>query len=246
MAVRKDGGGRRVCLTVDLEGDCPPYLHTWRGIDLGAPRLLDLLAAEGVRATFFATGEVARRSPEVVERLLAAGHELGGHGDTHRDFTRLDAAEAETEIARSTATLRRFAPVTAFRAPYLKLPPAYLPLLAAYGYRRDSSQARYKRDGWRAAAGAGQAGADGLRRIPASLTSSALRLPAVLRSLYLDRLAEPVVLFVHPWEFVDLRRERLRLDCRFRTGDTALGCLRAVIHHLRRQEAVFYTLGELP
>ena len=42
MAVRKDGGGRRVCLTVDLEGDCPPYLHTWRGIDLGAPRLLDL------------------------------------------------------------------------------------------------------------------------------------------------------------------------------------------------------------
>ena len=47
------------------------------------------------------------------------------------------------------------------------------------------------------------------------------------------RLSDPVVLFVHPWEFVDLTRERLRYDCRFRTGDVALRCLREVIDRSR-------------
>jgi len=53
------------------------------------------------------------------------------------------------------------------------------------------------------------------------------------------------VLFVHPWEFVDLRRERLRFDCRFRTGDIALDCLRDVIASFRARGAEFLTMREL-
>jgi len=54
----------RVALTVDFEPDCPPYLSsTFRGIEQGAPRLLELFAATGVRATYFTTSEVAERYP---------------------------------------------------------------------------------------------------------------------------------------------------------------------------------------
>jgi peptidoglycan/xylan/chitin deacetylase (PgdA/CDA1 family) len=50
-----------VCLTVDLEQDCPPFLSGYRGMEEGFPRLLQLLEEEGVAATFFCTGEVAER-----------------------------------------------------------------------------------------------------------------------------------------------------------------------------------------
>jgi hypothetical protein len=50
---------------------------------------------------------------------------------------------------------------------------------------------------------------------------------------------------VHPWEFVDLRRERLRIDCRFRTGDKAFACVRDVIRRFARRGARFVTIRDL-
>jgi hypothetical protein len=72
-----------------------------------------------------------------------------------------------------------------------------------------------------------------------------LRLPRWIRDPWLLALADPVVLFVHPWEFVDLTRERLRYDCRFRTGDVALRCLREVIELFAARGASFHTMREL-
>jgi hypothetical protein len=77
------------------------------------------------------------------------------------------------------------------------------------------------------------------------MTSSVLRLPAFVRDPWLRSLADPVVLFVHPWEFVDLTREDLRYDCRFRTGDVALRCVREVIELFQRRGARFVTMREL-
>src|SRR5262245_28076948 len=119
----------QVAITVDMEHDCPPFLTSYRGVTEGAPRLLDLLAAEGVPATFFTTGDVARRYPETVEAIVAGGHELGCHGDSHRRFSTLDRDTARQEIEQASETLRRFYPVTAFRAPNLDFPEGYLPLL---------------------------------------------------------------------------------------------------------------------
>ncbi|HEX3853332.1 MAG TPA: polysaccharide deacetylase family protein, partial [Polyangiaceae bacterium] len=62
-----------LCITVDLEHDCPPFLTTYRGVTEGMPRLLDLLAREQAPATFFCTGDVARKHPEIVRRLVAEG-----------------------------------------------------------------------------------------------------------------------------------------------------------------------------
>ena len=72
-----------------------------------------------------------------------------------------------------------------------------------------------------------------------------LRLPAFVRDPWLALLSDPVVLFVHPWEFVDLTRESLRWDCRLRTGPVALECLRAVIASFAARGAEFVSMREL-
>lgn len=229
-----------VSIGIDIEPDCPPYLATqYRGVVDGLPRILDALDEARVKATCFCTGEVAERYPHRVGDLLRRGHELGCHGHSHRRFDRLSEVEARREIMLSTATLRSFgAAVTSFRAPNLRLPHAYLPLLEEHGYAVDSSQAKYKRDYY------GPPAPTSLTRIPASITSSVLRLPRWIRDRWLLALSSPVVLFVHPWEFVDLRRERLRVDCRFRTGESALSDIRDVIGLFRGRDARFVRMDE--
>lgn len=228
-----------VCVTVDMEQDCPPYLRTWRGVEHGAPVVLELLREEGILGTFFVTGELARRFPATVRAIVEAGHEVGSHGDTHQRFDRMDTFAARAQIRNATATLRAFYAVTSFRAPNLQLPDACLPLLEQEGYLLDSSAARYKTLGVRVC----RAGA--LLRVPASVTSSTLRWPAWLRDPLLARLHDPVVLFVHPWEFVDLTRERLRIDCRFKTGAPARKCLQDCIRFFKRRDATFVRMRDL-
>ena len=231
--------GRVVAFTVDVEPDCPPFLSGFRGIEHGMPALLDLASAKQIKGTFFTTGEVAARYPEIIRRIVGDGHELACHGMTHRAFTALDRNEARAEIENSVAILREFAGVTSFRAPYLKFPPAYLDLLETNGFTLDSSHAVYKTAYYRDRA------ATKLTRVPASVMSSVLRLPRMIRDLNFALVRDPLVLFVHPWEFVDLRHERLRLDCRFKTGDEALACVSDVLEKYSRAGARFVTMREL-
>lgn len=238
-AIRHPPSAARVAFTVDLEPDCPPYLWGFRGVEQGMPALLDLLASLNVPATFFTTGDVARKYPRVVERLVDEGHELACHGMTHTAFTDLSRDDARAEIDESTRILRAFAEVTSFRAPYLKFPSEYLEFLERNAFTLDSSHARYKAAYYR------DNTPTRLTRVPASVTSSVLRIAKPLRSLYLAALHDPIVLFVHPWEFVDLRREKLRLDCRFKTGEIALGCVGEVLEGYRRSGARFVRMREL-
>src|SRR6185437_657121 len=108
------------------------------------PRLLELLAAQRVPATLFATGDVARRYPATMRQIVASGHELGCHGDTHRRFGGMDETEARAELSAASGVLRGYGTVTSFRAPNLDMPETLLPLLAENGYTLDSSLASYK------------------------------------------------------------------------------------------------------
>ena len=218
---------------VDVEEDCPPFLNTWRGMEDGLPRLLDLLAAEDVRATLFTTGEAARRYPELLRAAVASGHELGCHSDRHRDYRSMTRAEADADIGAASATLRVIAPVVSFRAPYLQFPAAFVDLLSPHGFVVDSSEGRHKQFGLRIRREAG------VLRVPASVTSLTLRWPALARNLLFGQLKAPVVLFCHPWEFVDLRHERLRWDCRVRTGDQALASVRTALRFFKDRGASF-------
>ena len=171
---------------MDFEPDCPPYLSsTFRGIEQGAPQLLELFAETGVRATYFTTGEVAARYPAAVQSLVDAGHELGCHGVTHTAFDTLDEASARWEIVESSRRLRDVAPVTSFRAPYLRFPEAYVRLLEEAEFALDSSLAKYKRSYHAPRA------RTSLTRIPASMTSSVLRIPALVRDPWLAMLSDP-------------------------------------------------------
>lgn len=222
----------QVSLGIDVEPDCPPYLASqYRGIVDGLPRLLDAIEFFGVPVTCFCTGEVAQRYPASVRDIVSRGQELASHGHTHRPFDTLTERQARHELRASCDALRGFGvAVTSFRAPNLRFPDRFLGLLEEHDFRVDSSQAKYKLAYYRSRT------PSALTRVPASMTSSVLRLPRAIRDPWLLRLASPVVLFVHPWEFVDLTRERLRLDCRFRTGDPALRALREVIALFRERQ----------
>lgn len=228
-----------VRLTFDVEPDCPPYLRSYRGVGEGVPRILGLLRTHAVAATFFVTGDVARRFPDTVRRIVDDGHELGCHGDSHTRFSALSPLAARREIAAATDTLRAFADVRSFRAPNLDLPDSYLPFLREAGYLVDSSQGLHKLRGWT------QAGStDGVRRLPASISPLVLRLPGVLRDRALPLLGEQPVLFFHPWEFVDLRGAAIPLDCRFRTGQAALASLDSLVRYYAARRARFFRMNE--
>lgn len=228
-----------VCFTVDMEPDCMPYMDTFRGMEEGIDPLLQVLHEENIPATFFTTGKIAEMFPEKVEQVTSSGHELGSHGFSHVDFTTLDPTCARKEIVNSAKVLRRFSSVTSFRAPYLRFPDSYLGLLKDEGFLLDSSQAKYKLAYYQKSA------PPPLMRVPVSMTSSHLRFPQWIRKPYLNLLSSPVVLYVHQWEFVDLRNEKLRLDCRFNTGPTAVNCLRSVLRHFKRKNARFLKMQDL-
>ncbi len=229
----------QIFLTIDMEPDCPPYLHTFRGITEGMNSLLVLLQEEGVQATFFVTGQIAKAYPDTIRSLINSGHEIGSHGFDHSDYTRLDRQSAKQDIEKSMDLLRQFGSVYSFRAPYLKFPQSYLGLLEKAGLLIDSSQAKYKPSYLQ------KPRPTTLLRIPASITSSVLRLPAWIRNPWLGSLKSPVVLFVHPWEFVDLSSANIPLDCRFKTGATALACLREVIHFYKKRNFQFRKIQDV-
>ncbi|HMY57407.1 MAG TPA: polysaccharide deacetylase family protein [Pseudomonadota bacterium] len=231
---------KTVCITIDVEHDCPPFLTTYRGIEEGMPRLLQLFADEQIPATFFSTGDVARRYPETIRNVVAAGHELGSHGDTHKRFGTMDEAEARAELARSGETLRNFAEVTSFRAPNLDFPDRFIPLLAETGYQLDSSKGRHKLGSYFIK----PSRVGSIVRIPASISPSPLRTPKPIRELICSLLESPAVLFFHPWEFVDMTKEPLRFDNRLRTGWPAVECLRQTIRYFRAHGFQFHRISE--
>lgn len=65
----------------------PPPQDRWSSLSLRAEasvrRMLDLFAANGVKATFFCLGWMAERMPKLVRDCLQAGHEIGSHGYGH-------------------------------------------------------------------------------------------------------------------------------------------------------------------
>ena len=227
-----------VSITFDVEHDCPPYLTTTRGIEDGLPKLLDLMAEKRVRATFFFTAEMAKRFPGLAKRVIDEGHELGSHNYNHERLDKLSFSEGKKVIEKSLKVLREFGEVVSFRAPNLQFPDEYYRVLEGNGVLVDSSKATYK--GYRS----GVKFFGEVLEVPASTTSSVIRLPWRIQKLIHNRLKEPRVYFAHPWEFVPMQREKIRWDCRFNTGDKAIELLGMLIDHYKSQGARFLTMRE--
>lgn len=52
----------------------------------GTNTVLELLAATGIKATFFCTANYAVNKPDIIKKIVDAGHELASHGYYHSDF----------------------------------------------------------------------------------------------------------------------------------------------------------------
>jgi len=107
-------------------------------------RLLELLHAEGVHATFFVLGWIARRSPGLVRAIHAAGHEVACHGLTHQMVTRQTPEQFRAETLESKNLLEDAAgvPVRGYRAATYSITRKSLwalDVLAELGFDYDSS-----------------------------------------------------------------------------------------------------------
>jgi peptidoglycan-N-acetylglucosamine deacetylase len=65
------------------------------------PEILEILAAHGVRATFFFCGSNAERLPEVARAVREAGHEIASHGYAHRLYCLRSAEFIERDLRRA-------------------------------------------------------------------------------------------------------------------------------------------------
>ncbi len=106
------------------------------------PRILELLSACSVRATFFWVARDAESQAPLLAEIARAGHEVASHTVTHPEgWRRCSAEEVAKELRESKLRLEAAAgaPVVGFRSPGWHQPPGLAEELAAAGYRYDAS-----------------------------------------------------------------------------------------------------------
>lgn len=125
---------RRVALTFDAEH---PDRPSRPGVE---PRLLGLLAADRVPATFFVQGRWAEAYPELARRIVGDGHLVGSHSHYHARLPLLTDDGLAADIATAATAIREAAGVDP--RPWFRCPfgagmdnPRVLAAIEAAGYR---------------------------------------------------------------------------------------------------------------
>lgn len=150
-----DGARCAVAFTFDM--DAESLLHTYfrdsapdrvamaamlrYDQQVAVPRILDLFRRYGLKQTFFIPGWCVETYPQVIERILADGHEIAHHGWLHtRPDTQTPEAEHES-LAKGIEAIRRASgsrPV-GYRAPAFGLSASTTGFLIEEGFLYDSS-----------------------------------------------------------------------------------------------------------
>ncbi|MGC1778869.1 MAG: polysaccharide deacetylase family protein [Xanthobacteraceae bacterium] len=104
---------KEVVITFD-DGPLPP----------STDKVLDALAAQCVKATFFMVGEMARTFPATVRRVYEEGHTIGTHSDHHpTGFGRLPLDRMREEIDGGIADVSAaFGGDSRYLAPFFRIP----------------------------------------------------------------------------------------------------------------------------
>jgi polysaccharide deacetylase family protein (PEP-CTERM system associated) len=190
-------------------------------------RLLDVLEAHGAHATFFTLGVVAQRHPRLVRAIVERGHELASHGWDHTPVFRLGPAGFRADVRRAKHAVEQAAGrlVRGYRAPNYSIrrdTPWAFGVLIDEGFAYDSSMypvvhdrygfpdaprfphVAHHVDGidfWEVPVGTARLagvnlplGGGFFRLFPGPLVRAAL-------TAVNTRERQPVVLYVHPWEF---------------------------------------------
>lgn len=143
-------------LTIDVEdyfqvSALAPYINRrdWEScecrVERNIDRILDMLAQQGVAATFFTLGWIAERYPALVRAIVAAGHEVASHGYAHERANELTPAAFSADIERAKRLLEDLTgtAVSGYRAPSFSIDAGNrawaFEALARAGYRYSSS-----------------------------------------------------------------------------------------------------------
>jgi peptidoglycan/xylan/chitin deacetylase (PgdA/CDA1 family) len=73
------------------------------------PQILDVLARECIRATFFMIGKRAEAAPQIAARVRADGHTIGSHSYSHRSLDTLPVDQATADIQRGYQAVEKAA-----------------------------------------------------------------------------------------------------------------------------------------
>ncbi|WP_207708721.1 polysaccharide deacetylase family protein [Heliobacterium mobile] len=117
---------KQTALTFD---DGPDNVYT--------PRILDILRAKGIKATFFIVGVQARAHPNVLKRIVDEGHAIGNHSWDHPRLPSLSSAQVIEEVQSTEAEIERITGKRSdlFRPPYGLMTARELDELKSLGYR---------------------------------------------------------------------------------------------------------------
>jgi peptidoglycan/xylan/chitin deacetylase (PgdA/CDA1 family) len=101
-----------VVLTFD-DGPLPPYSN----------RILDTLASECVKATYFMVGTMARAYPDTVRKIYNAGHSIGTHSQHHPfSLGDLGLARITSEVNGGIASVQNAVGDARAVAPFFRIP----------------------------------------------------------------------------------------------------------------------------
>ena len=117
----------------------------------GMPILLDLYERYNIKTTFFFTGNIAHKFPEIVKMILPFGHEVGSHGLSHEKVHSFDIMPLHKQIQHLSESKKILEDISgqeiiSFRAPALRINSATAIALSESGYKIDSSVASQRFD----------------------------------------------------------------------------------------------------
>jgi peptidoglycan/xylan/chitin deacetylase (PgdA/CDA1 family) len=221
----------------------------------GAETLLSTFDEADALGTFYVVSGVAEDHSALLSRTAEAGHEIGSHTHTHRHLTELSSEQRREELADSRRLLEETtgAAVTGFRAPSFDFGTGHFQMLEETGYSYDSSVNPCRSiPGWYGgeydhkrpvpANEIDPAAPASLAEVPIAvmpwlglpLTGTWIRFFGVRYTIlgmrWLARRDIAPVLYVHPWELVDLPAvEEVPKRVYWRTGAFMRNAVRRIL-----------------
>ena len=212
---------KNISVTLDVE-DLRPSDQFEDRSKLMTEKVLDLFSEMNIRATIFVVGDVAKNHPEIINKAVKDGHEIGLHSHKHIPLQLLTPDEFEQELSGAKTLLQEISgqEINGFRAPTMSLTHKTrwaVPILKRVGFTYSSSVLPAKNPlyGW-----------DGLPRHPFRWLDSVIEFPcpvtnilgftipylggayfrlfpSIIRKMGVRRSSYGEVLwtYCHPWEF---------------------------------------------
>ncbi len=161
---------------------------------------LDFLGENGITATVFIVGELARTHPSLVERVAREQHEVGLHGLRHVTLAEVGRQRLRGELIDGREMLEELiqAPVRGFRAPIFSLTPGSAwaveqILEAGFGYSSSVLPAANPLHGWPGSPQQPCRWSNGLLELPCPVAGIGRAQIPFLGGVYLRYLPMPLV-----------------------------------------------------